>query len=325
MKNRLTIGSRASPLALTQSRWVAARLMALHPGLTVEIVEVHTTGDRNLGASLSEIGGKGAFTKELEDALLDGRCDLAVHSLKDLPTRLPDDLALLAVPSREDTRDVWIFRDAPREAAWISMARGAIVGTSSLRRRAQLLAARPDFKVIEFRGNVDTRLRKLRDGQADACILAAAGLRRLGLLSNGEASRGPAPAGEAAMVGGLDAQLLDAPGWLPAVGQGALGIEGRAGDERAAVLMAPLHDAGTSACVTAERAFLRGLGAGCQAPVGALAVVQDDQVRLRAAVWSLDGARREECETLGPVADAETLGEAAAAGILSAWPEAVAQ
>jgi hydroxymethylbilane synthase len=281
MPDKLIIGSRASVLAMTQSRWVADELRWHHPGLTVDIVEITTTGDRDQASALTVIGGKGAFTKELEEALIDGRCDIAVHSLKDLPTTLPPGLDILCTPPREDTRDVLLSQSPLGSDPLTALAEGAVVGTSSLRRRAQLARLRPDIRVIEFRGNVDTRLRKLREGQAAACILAAAGIRRLGLLD------------ESSMrVQDLHGAWLAPPHWFPAVGQGALGIEGRADDAATRELLAPLHDGATHAATLAERAFLHALGAGCNAPVGALGEVAGAGVRITGCVLSRDGATR---------------------------------
>lgn len=280
--DKIIIGSRGSKLALTQSNWVAAQLRAATPGLEVSIVEIKTTGDRNLGASLSELGGKGAFTKELEDALLDGRCDLAVHSMKDLPTQLPDGLGVVCTPAREDTRDVIILREAPRDANLPLgfLPHGFRVGSSSLRRRAQLHALRPDLRVLEFRGNVDSRLRKLAEGEVDACILAAAGVRRLGLLHEGTMR-----------IDGLHFRYLEAPQWLPAVGQGALAIEGRRQNGVPTEWMAQLNDGATFSATVCERAFLNRLGAGCQAPVGALAqVTPGGGIQMDVAIYSRDGA-----------------------------------
>jgi hydroxymethylbilane synthase len=284
MISRLTIGSRASNLAMTQSRWVADALRKHHPGLTVEIVEITTTGDRDQASALTVIGGKGAFTKELEEAILDGRCDIAVHSLKDLPTTLPDGLAILCTPPREDARDVVIVREVlhgAKDQPLSFIPAGMTIGTSSLRRRAQLARLRGDLQVIEFRGNVDTRLRKLREGQAFACILAAAGLKRLGLLDEGSMQ-----------VEGLPAHWLAPPEWYPAVGQGALGIEGREGDARVQQFLAPLHDAATGQATTAERSFLRALGAGCNAPVGAIAQIEGKAIALTGCVLAQDGSQR---------------------------------
>ncbi|MBK8206508.1 MAG: hydroxymethylbilane synthase [Planctomycetes bacterium] len=300
MTDKLIIGSRGSKLALTQSRQVANLLGSFHPGLVVEIVEIKTTGDKNLGASLSELGGKGAFTKELEDALLAGQCDLAVHSLKDLPTTLPDGLRILCTPAREDTRDVLLCRaDSTFNGEIPFLGERAIVGTSSLRRRALLANLRPDLHAIEFRGNVDTRLNKLRDGKADACILAAAGLKRLALLDEVEMR-----------VAEFKAHWLD---WPPAPGQGALGIEGRTGDVGTARLLAALHDAATFAATAAERAFLNELGAGCQAPVGAQAVCPEgSSLHIEGCILSKDGKTRIRGNEFGSIADPEVAGRALA-------------
>lgn len=298
------IATRGSLLALTQSRWVQAELERMHPGLRVELLELKTTGDVKLGESLTAIGGKGAFTKELEDALLDGRADLAVHSLKDLPTILPQGLCLACTPEREDTGDIMVLRNR----AWAgdpfaSLPQGATVGSSSPRRKAQLLARRPDLRVIEFRGNVDTRLRKLQEGQADATILARAGLKRLGLLDSIEP-----------LAARFGMHALDAPQWLPAVGQGALGMEARSGDDRVAQLLAPMNHPQTWACVQAERSFLRALGAGCTAPVGALATMQEENLTLSGAVFDESG-NAQRAQRSGNAQDAEAIGRDTASGM----------
>lgn len=294
----IRIATRGSKLALTQSHWVAGQLQRLHPGLAVEVSEFKTSGDIRLGESLTAIGGKGAFTKELEDALLERRADIAVHSLKDLPTILPDGLTLACTPAREETGDIMLVRD--RMAAgdpFAALPHGAIVGSSSPRRKAQLLARRADLRVVEFRGNVDTRLRKLSEGQADAILLARAGLKRLGLLDGIE------PLGAR-----LGLHALDGPGWLPAVSQGALGLEARADDTRILEIVKALHDPATWAEVQAERAFLRTLGVGCTAPVGALARAQGDGVSMWAAVLAADGSRAARVQGQAPARDAEGLG-----------------
>ncbi|MBZ0137973.1 MAG: hydroxymethylbilane synthase [Planctomycetes bacterium] len=306
MTERLIIGSRASKLALTQSNWVADELCRFHPGLEVEIVEIKTTGDVKLGASLSEIGGKGAFTKELEDALLEERCDLAVHSLKDLPTELPEGLRVGCTPTRENTDDALIYHNRIGTVDDDSdplgfLKQGAVVGTSSLRRKAQLLHTRPDLRVVEWRGNVDTRLRKLKDGDADAIILAAAGLLRMGLI---DLSTRPDR-----VDASFDSLALRAPAWLPAVGQGALGIEIREGDSRLLRLLAPLHDAATFAAAAAERAFLNRLGAGCVAPVGALASVPEGStIRMTGRVLSGEGITSVQHTAKGKINEPEKLG-----------------
>ncbi|MCB9893846.1 MAG: hydroxymethylbilane synthase [Planctomycetes bacterium] len=307
MAEKIIIGSRGSKLAMTQSNWVADELRSFHPGLEIEIVEIKTTGDTRLGASLTEIGGKGAFTKELEDALLAKRCDIAVHSLKDLPTNLPDGLRVTCTPRREVTDDALIYRtpigtiDDDLEPLKY-LPEGASVGTSSIRRKALLLAARPDVKIVEIRGNVDTRLRKLEELGLDAIILAAAGLSRLGILDVS-----PRPD---RVDSRYDSLALKAPGWLPAVGQGALAIEAREDDERVAHLLAALHDAATFAATAAERAFLHRLGAGCQAPVAALATAPEGStLKLRGRVMSLDGKTVVGTKAVGQIDKPDELGE----------------
>lgn len=278
---KLTIGSRGSLLALTQSKWVASQLMQKHDGLEVNIIEIQTTGDIKLAATLSELGGKGAFTLELEQAMLAGEVDLAVHSLKDLPTDLPEGLVLGCTPEREDPADALVFKDDPGEIAnpLDALKQGATVGTSSLRRKAQLLAKRPDLNIIEFRGNVDTRLRKLEEGQADATLLAVSGLKRLGFWENNR------------IQGKFAAPLLEAPDWLPAVGQAALGIECRADDSNTLRLLEVLNHADTFKAITAERGFLNSLGVGCQAPVAALATVDGDRIEMTGRIYSEDGSK----------------------------------
>lgn len=309
MTDGLTIGSRGSKLALIQSEWVKAELNRIHPGLSVDITVIKTTGDEKLEASLTEIGGKGAFTEQLEQAMLDGRCDMAVHSLKDLPTSLPEGLRLGCTPPRENVEDALVFArriDPVDDAAPLApLNQGASVGTSSLRRKAQLLALRPDLKVIELRGNVETRLRKLAEGQADAVILAAAGLKRLGMLDHDRVPQ--------RVDGRFDALRLTPPGWLPAVGQGALGIEVRTDDHRLLELLAPLHDSTTWAATACERAFLNRLGAGCMAPVGALALVpQGSTIRFHGRVLSGDGGTMVERAATGEIDSPEALGKATA-------------
>ena len=306
MTDKVIIGSRGSKLALTQSNWVARKLRSFHPELEVEIVEIKTTGDVKLGASLSEIGGKGAFTKELEDALLVEKCDLAVHSLKDLPTVLPEGLAIGCTPERETVDDALVFRErigtVDEDADPLSfLDEGAVIGTSSLRRKAQLLRARPDLKIVEWRGNVDTRLAKLGEGGADAIVLAGAGLNRLGLI---DFSTRPDRVDSR-----FDSLALRAPAWLPAVGQGALAVEIREDDARLLKLLAPLHDAGTFAAVAAERAFLNRLGAGCVAPVGGLASVPEGStIQLIGRVLSENGAECTEHAASGEIGKPAELG-----------------
>lgn len=291
----LRIGSRGSALARWQAEHVAALLRERHPGLSVEIVIIVTTGDRILDAPLARIGGKGLFTKEIEEAMLDGRVDLAVHSLKDLPTTLPAGLALGAVLSRHDPSDALI---SARGERFQDLPRGARIGTSSLRRRAQLLRARPDLVVETIRGNVPTRLKRAAPGDMDAVVLARAGVERLGLGAH--------------ITEILPAELL-----LPAPGQGAIGIEIRSGDTRVQGLLAGLQDPATRAAVDAERSFLRALGGGCQVPVGALAHVDGDGLSLDGMVADPDGGRLLRGARAGRTADAEVIGTGLAEELIS--------
>ncbi|HEV2881771.1 MAG TPA: hydroxymethylbilane synthase [Pyrinomonadaceae bacterium] len=274
MREHFVIGSRGSKLALWQSEWVKARLEAQRPEAEIRIEVIKTSGDVMLNVPLAVIGGKGVFTKELEEALLAEEIDLAVHSLKDLPTTLPDNLAITAITEREDARDALILREGVAAAnnSLRDLPQGAIVGTSSLRRQAQLKHLRPDVSIKDLRGNVDTRLRKLDEGGYDAIILASAGLRRLGFERRIDAS-------------------IDHAEMLPAVGQGALGIETRAHDPRTTALVSLLEHPPTRAACTAERALLFALGGGCQVPIAAHAVINGDTLRLDALVAALDGSR----------------------------------
>ncbi|HEX8355720.1 MAG TPA: hydroxymethylbilane synthase, partial [Pyrinomonadaceae bacterium] len=283
----IVIGSRGSKLALWQSEWVKARLEALDPGVSVRIEIFKTTGDVKFDAPLSTIGGQGAFTKELEVALLDRRVDVAVHSLKDLPTVTPEGLAITATPEREDPRDALVLRAgaASGNASLKNLAAGAVVGTSSLRRVAQLKHLRPDVQIKDLRGNVDTRLRKLDSGDYDALILASAGLRRLGL-------------------GGRISAAIEPIEMLPAVGQGALGVETRADDAGTNALVSRLDDPRTRAAVLAERALLRSLGGGCQVPIAAHATFEGERFCLYGLVAALDGAEVLRDRAEGDAADA---------------------
>ncbi len=276
----LVIASRGSQLALWQARWVETKLAALGHACRIEIVK--TTGDRITDVPLAEVGGKGLFTKEIEEALLDGRADLAVHSLKDLPTELPEGLALAAVPEREDARDAVVGKRLA------DLAPGARVGTSSLRRAAQLRKLRPDVAIESVRGNLDTRLRKLAEGRYDAILLAAAGLKRLGWEDR-------------------IAEILPAEAMCSAVGQGALAIEARPGGAGWDACR-PLDHPPTRAAVTAERGLLAALGGGCQVPIGAHATVEDGRVRLIAIVASPDGGRLIRGEAAGTASEAEAVG-----------------
>jgi hydroxymethylbilane synthase len=296
---QLVIGSRGSRLALWQAEWVRARLEALAPGVAVRVEVIKTTGDVRQDVPLSVIGGQGAFTKEIEVALLERRIDVAVHSLKDLPTVTPEGLSITATPEREDPRDALVLRaDAAQgNASLMNLAAGAVVGTSSLRRVAQLKHLRPDVLVKDLRGNVDTRLRKLDSGDYDALILASAGLRRLGF-------------------GGRISAAIEPREMLPAVSQGALGVETRADDAETNALVSRLDDPRTRAAVLAERALLRSLGGGCQVPIAAHATVEGGRLALDGLVATPDGAEVLRDRVEGDAADAAGLGEALAARLL---------
>lgn len=309
----IIIGTRGSALALAQSNMIAAQCRAAFPKLTFELKIIKTTGDKLQTASMAQGElPKGLFTKELEVALLDGRVDLCVHSLKDLPTELPDGLKLGAVGKRVDVRDVLIYRDAthfkqpalrgfgPHLSAK-DLPQGAVVATSSTRRRAQLLAMRPDLKAIEIRGNVATRMQKLAaQSEMDATILAFAGLTRLGyqLTPDGRIAGKDVPAG-------LFASIMDVDSMLPCVGQAAIGIETRKNDERIEEICASLNDYPSFQCVTAERAFLAGMGGGCLAPVAAFAEAVGEQIKMR-AVSFMHGYKRTEAKR--PIKEAAELG-----------------
>jgi hydroxymethylbilane synthase len=290
----LRIGTRGSPLALAQAQEVRDRLAAAH-ALPVEafaIVTISTAGDRVQDRALSELGGKGMFTREIEDALLAGAIDIAVHSMKDMPVLQPQGLILDCFLPREDVRDAVIGA-----ASLAEIAHGTTVGTSSLRRRAQLLRRRPDLTVIEFRGNVQTRLRKLGEGVAAATFLAMAGLRRLRLE--------------------VPAHPLDPGEMLPAVAQGAIGVERREGDRAAADLLEPIHDRPTTARIRAERAFLATLDGSCQTPIAGLAELEGGSVRFRGEILRPDGSDHAFDDRTAVVDDAEALGEAVARDLLA--------
>jgi hydroxymethylbilane synthase len=287
----LRIATRGSELALWQAH--AVRRALAGAGCAAEVRVVRTTGDRIQDVPLSRIGDKGLFTRELDAALLAGEADLAVHSLKDVPTRLPDGLVIAAVTERADPRDVLLLADGAA-GALEGLPAGARVGTSSLRRRAQLAVRRPDLHVDDLRGNLNTRLAKLDAGGYDAIVLAAAGVERLGW--------------EARI-----AERLDAPAWLPAAGQGALAVVVREDRVDVAERLRPLHHAATAAATAAERALLRALEGGCQVPIGALGTVEGERLVLHGLVASLDGGRVVRVEERGPAAEAEALGRRAAA------------
>ena len=296
----LKIGTRGSPLALAQAFETRRRLMERH-GLSedgFEIVIIKTTGDRIQDRSLSEIGGKGLFTREIEDALLDGSIDIAVHSMKDMPVAQPDGLVLDCFLPREDVRDAFVSRQV---ASLADLAPGAVVGTSSLRRRAQLLNRRPDLRVVEFRGNVQTRLRKLDEGVAVATFLAMAGLNRLNMAS-------------------VARSAIDVDDMLPAVAQGAIGIERRAGDARIASLLAGIHDAPTGLRLAAERAFLATLDGSCQTPIAGLALLEGDRLFLRGEILRPDGSEAIAGERRVAVTDGAAAGADLARELLGRAP-----
>jgi hydroxymethylbilane synthase len=288
----LRIGTRGSPMAMFQAGLVRDRLAAAHPGLAVELAPIRTTGDREQTRLLAEIGGKGLFTKEIEEALLRRDIDLAVHSLKDMETVLPAGLAIGCVLTRDDPRDVLV---SPGGAGLAALPSGARVGTASLRRRAQLLRRRGDLRVLPIRGNVNTRLNKLAAGEADALVLALSGLQRLGQLR-------------------LASEILPVDIMLPAVGQGALAIECRADDDLRP-LLAPLHDAATAACVAAERAILAALDGSCRTPIAGLATLAGDRLTLDGLLLTPDGQAERRGRREGAVADAATLGTALGAAL----------
>lgn len=290
--SRLILATRGSKLALTQSQLAASLLAFAHPGLTVELRVLKSEGDQRTDVSLAAVGGQGLFTKALEDALLRGEADLAVHSLKDLPILPAPGLALAAISPREDWREAWVSPVA--DSPW-ALPPGALIGTGSLRRRAQLLRRRPDLQFAELRGNVDTRLRKVADGEVQGAVLALAGLARLGLQ-------------------GQVRSLFSEDELLPAPGQGFLGIETRAGGE-AFELCRALNDPGAEREAAAERSLLRALEAGCHAPVGALARTHGGRIQLKAFV-GFDAAHPVDAELDGDAAGPEALGQALAAKIL---------
>ena len=286
MTDTIRIATRKSPLAMWQAEHVAAALKKAHPGIEVILLGMSTQGDKILDTPLAKIGGKGLFVKELEQGMLEGRADIAVHSMKDVPVELPEGLHLPVIMEREDPRDAFVSN---RYADLDALPAGARVGTSSLRRQCQLLERRPDLELVPLRGNVNTRLRKLDEGEYDAIILAAAGLIRLGFAQRIRT-------------------FLEPDESLPAIGQGAVGIECRRDDERVNALLAPLHHPQTAARVLAERALNQTLEGGCQVPIAGHAVLEDDRLWLRGLVGSLDGRRIIRGEVRGPVEEAELLG-----------------
>jgi hydroxymethylbilane synthase len=297
----LRIGTRGSPLALWQAHHVAGLLRPLLAPRTVELIEIQTSGDIIRDVALAQIGGEGLFTKEIQKALLAGAVDVAVHSLKDLPTIDIPGLTLAAVPPRGPTGDALV---SLKHESVDALPSGAVVATSSLRRRAQLLHRRPDLKLIDIRGNVETRLRKLEEQGLDATILAEAGLTRLGLADR-------------------ITEILD-PSWmLPAVGQGALGLECRLDDRETIAVLQRLDDTATRQAVLAERAFLRAMGGGCQVPMGAAGTVRDGRLLLRATVLRVDGTDRLDAESKAIPEEAEQLGQRVATELLKRGAQAL--
>ncbi len=296
----LKIGTRGSPLALAQAHETRARLSQAFDleESCFEIIVIKTTGDRVLDRPLKEIGGKGLFTREIEDDLLSGRIDIAVHSMKDMPTEQPTGLILDTYLPREDVRDAFV---SLTKDSMDALEAGQKLGSSSLRRKAQLMLARPDLEVVEFRGNVQTRLKKLEDGVADATFLAAAGLNRLGLSH-------------------IAKSFLDPDVMLPAVAQGAIGIERRSEDTRVAEILSAIHDTPTGQRLAAERAFLRGLDGSCETPIAGLAELNGSTLRLRGEVLRPDGSEAINDDQSCPIEDAEILGSEMANKILNSTP-----
>lgn len=299
--NRLKIGTRKSPLALWQAEWVKATLLASGDVESVELVKIVTSGDKILDVPLAQVGGTGLFTKEIEESLLNGGTDLAVHSLKDVPTLLPDGLKVDIISERENPFDALISRGVPFD----DLPQGAKIGTSSLRRRSQLKKARPDFEIVDIRGNVGTRLNKLDTENLDAVILAAAGMIRMGH--------------EKAVTHLLPPEIS-----IPAVGQGALGIEIREGDtEIEEILRKNLHHQPTALCTTAERSFLTKLEGGCQVPLGAFAQIKNNSLEIEGFVADLDGVRYLRDKRSGAPDDAENLGRELAETLLAAGADKI--
>ena len=285
MDRKIHIGTRGSKLALWQAHWVQSELLKAHPTLSVEIIVIKTKGDKILDVPLAKVGGKGLFVKEIEDALLEGKIDLAVHSMKDMPAELPGGLTIGAIPQRENPQDVLVSK----KGCLAELPEGARIGTSSLRRAAQILFIRPDMCIDPLRGNLDTRLKKLDAGDMDAIVLAAAGIRRLGL--------------EHRITEYLDSRVM-----LPAAGQGALCIEMRTGDEDTGALVGELDHAQTRTVVFGERAFLHRLGGSCQVPIAAHGRIEGESFELSGLVSEPDGSRIFRAASTGPAVTAESIG-----------------
>jgi hydroxymethylbilane synthase len=295
LRKQIRIGTRASALALWQAEWVKAELEKKYPDMTVELAKIKTTGDKILDVPLAMVGGKGLFVKEIEEAMLANEIDIAVHSMKDVPTFFPDGLHLSCITKREDARDALLSRN---NVKFKDLPQGANIGTSSLRRQAQLMNLRPDFVIHQLRGNVGTRLEKLKEGKFDAIILAAAGVKRLGLAEN-------------------VSEYLSPEISLPAIGQGALGIECRVEDRELNDLIAFFNHADSRICVTGERALLRRLEGGCQVPIACYGQVKKDTLELIGLVGSVDGKRIVKDSIEGEPSAAEKLGVTLAEKLLS--------
>ncbi len=300
-KNLVRIATRRSPLALWQAEYVKSALERAHPGIRVELIKMATQGDKILDTPLAKVGGKGLFVKELEQGMLRGEVDIAVHSMKDVPVDFPEGLHLAVICPREDPRDAFVSN---RFASFDSLPEGARVGTSSLRRQCQLRRRRPDLRILDLRGNVNTRLQKLDDGEYDAIILAAAGLIRLGFQTR---------------IG----EYLPPAVSLPAIGQGAVGIECRVDDERIHELLAPLDDETTRIRIIAERAMNRRLEGGCQVPIAGFAELEGNRLWLRGRVGRPDGSELIEEEIRGEASEAETLGTTLADRLLASGAKAI--
>ncbi len=272
MDNTIKIGTRGSSLALWQANWVKDTILKNFPEMTVELEIIKTKGDKILDVPLAKVGGKGLFVKEIEEALLSGRVDIAIHSMKDMPAELPEGLTIGAIPDRENPSDVVISKDGLKLS---ELPEGATVGTSSLRRSSQLYKKRPDFKIVALRGNIDTRIKKLKNGEMDAIILAAAGVHRLGFSE-------------------VITEYIDHDTMLPAVGQGALCVETRLNDDKVAPIMDKMNHHDTRVAVLCERAFLNRLEGSCQIPVAAHATIEDGKITLKGLVCGLDGKERVE-------------------------------
>ncbi|MCB1868656.1 MAG: hydroxymethylbilane synthase [Gammaproteobacteria bacterium] len=290
----IRIATRKSPLAMWQAEHVSSLLRKEHPGLQVELIGMSTQGDKILDTPLAKIGGKGLFVKELEQGMLSNRADIAVHSMKDVPVDLPEGLHLAVILEREDPRDAFVSN---RYKSLDDLPKGAVLGTSSLRRQCQIAEQRPDLKIKSLRGNVNTRLSKLDEGRFDAIILASAGLKRLGFKKR-------------------ITTLLEPEQSLPAIGQGAIGIECRTDDERVNSLVAPLHDLETALCVVAERAMNNRLMGGCQVPIAGYAVINHNRIYMRGLVGEPDGSRIIRSENSAPATQAEALGASLAEDLL---------